>query len=152
MKHLNPCFLTTLGKIQDNFGEIWRIQMQMYPQTAIEPKYGEFYLKNKVSAHGLVLLVQLSWRVAPPYKMKVSGVTSCTSVLAGNTGRIRQTQNIRLRATTVHWRLWALFHHHTLSLTVWKWHRWHRDITDCQSLSASIRHCQLLSPTVSDCQ
>ena len=51
------------GKIQllrDNFGESWRIQIQMYPQTSIEPKYGEFYLKNKVNAHGLVLLVQLS--------------------------------------------------------------------------------------------
>ena len=51
------------GQIQvlrDNFGEIWRIQIQIYPQTSIEPKYGEFYLKNKVSAHGLVLLVQLS--------------------------------------------------------------------------------------------
>ena len=42
------------------FGEIWRIQIQMYPQTYIEPKYGLFYLKNKVSAHGLVLLVQQS--------------------------------------------------------------------------------------------
>ena len=61
--NLDPCFLTTLGKIQvlrDNFGEIWRIQIQMYPQTSFEPIYGEFYLKNKVSAHGLVLLVQLS--------------------------------------------------------------------------------------------
>ena len=51
------------GKIQvlrDNFGEIWRVRIQMYPQTSIEPKYGEFYLKNEVSAHGLVLLVQLS--------------------------------------------------------------------------------------------
>ena len=51
------------GKIKvlrDNFGEIWRIQIQMYPQTSIEPKYFEFYLKNDVSAHGLVLLVQLS--------------------------------------------------------------------------------------------
>ena len=51
------------GKLQvlrDNFGEIWRIQIQIYPQTSIEPKYGEFYLNNKVSAHGLALLVQLS--------------------------------------------------------------------------------------------
>ena len=51
------------GKIQalrDNFWEIWHIQIQMYPQTSIEPKYGEFYLKNQVSVHGLVLLVQLS--------------------------------------------------------------------------------------------
>ena len=42
------------------FWEIWRIQMQIYCQTSIEPKYGAFYLKDKVSAHGLVLLVQLS--------------------------------------------------------------------------------------------
>ena len=46
--------------LRDHFGEIWRIQIQMYPQTSIEPKYGEFYFKNEVSAHGLVLLVQLS--------------------------------------------------------------------------------------------
>ena len=39
----------------------------MYPQTSIGPKYCAFYMKkNKVSAHGLGLLVQLSWRVAPP--------------------------------------------------------------------------------------
>ena len=31
-------------------------------------KNGAFYLKDEVSAHGLVLLVQLSWRVAHPYK------------------------------------------------------------------------------------
>ena len=46
--------------------KIQRIHIQIYPQTSIEPKYGEFYLKNEVSAHGLVLLVQLSLRVAPP--------------------------------------------------------------------------------------
>ena len=65
---------TYFGKIQvlrDNYGEIWRIWIQMYPQTSIEPKYGEFYLKNEVSAHGLNLLVQLSWRVAPPIKKKI---------------------------------------------------------------------------------
>ena len=45
------------GKIQvlrDKLGEVWRIQIQVYPQTSIEPKYGDFNLKNKVSAHGLV--------------------------------------------------------------------------------------------------
>ena len=51
---------TEIQVLGDNFGEIWRIQIQMYPQTSIEPKYGEFYLKNEVSVHGLVLLVQLS--------------------------------------------------------------------------------------------
>ena len=45
------------------FGEIWRIQIRMHPQTSIEPKYGAFHLKNEVGAHGLVLLVQLSGRV-----------------------------------------------------------------------------------------
>ena len=48
------------------FQKIQRIQIQIYSQTSIERNYGEFYLKNKVSAHGLVLLVQLSWRVASP--------------------------------------------------------------------------------------
>ena len=48
------------------FLKIRHIQVQIYPQTYIEPKYGAFVLKNKVIAHGLVLLVQLSWRVAPP--------------------------------------------------------------------------------------
>ena len=52
--------------LRGTFKAIWRIHTQMYPQTSIEPKYGEFYLKNKVSAHGLVLLVQLNQRVAPP--------------------------------------------------------------------------------------
>ena len=47
-------------ELRGTFGEIWHIQIQIYPQTSIEPKYGAFYLKNKVSAHGLVLLVQLS--------------------------------------------------------------------------------------------
>ena len=64
MRHLDPCFLTTLVKkkqvLRGTFGEIWRIQIQMYPQTPIEPKYGAFNLKNKVSAHGLGLVVQLS--------------------------------------------------------------------------------------------
>ena len=44
--------------IRETFGEIWRIQIQMYPQTSIEPRYGAYNLKNKVSANGLGLLVQ----------------------------------------------------------------------------------------------
>ena len=35
-------------------------KIKIYPQTSFEPKYGALYRKNKVSAHGLVLLVQLS--------------------------------------------------------------------------------------------
>ena len=48
------------------FGEIWRIQIQMYPKTDVELKYGASNLKNEVSAYKLGLVVQLSWRVAPP--------------------------------------------------------------------------------------
>ena len=46
--------------LTDTFGEIWRIQIQIYHETSIEPKYGAFYFKDEVSEHGLVLLVQLS--------------------------------------------------------------------------------------------
>jgi hypothetical protein len=46
--------------LRGNFGEIWRIQIQIYPQISIEPRYGAFSLTNKVNAHGLGLLVQLS--------------------------------------------------------------------------------------------
>ena len=55
-------FKTLIG----TFWTIWHIQIQIYPQTSIDPKDGALYLKNKVSTHGLVLLVQLSQRVAPP--------------------------------------------------------------------------------------
>ena len=40
--------------LRSAFGEIWRIQIQMYPQTLIKLKYGAFN-----SALGLWLLVQL---------------------------------------------------------------------------------------------
>ena len=46
--------------LRGTFGKIRRIQIQIYPQTSIEPGYGASYLTNKVSAHGLGLLVQLS--------------------------------------------------------------------------------------------
>ena len=58
------CFIlksTRLYKVlRGTFGEIRRIQIQIYHQTSIEPKDGAFYFKDKVSEHGLVLLVQLS--------------------------------------------------------------------------------------------
>ena len=38
----------------------------MYSKTYVQLKYGACYLKNKVSAHRLGLVVQLSLRVAPP--------------------------------------------------------------------------------------
>ena len=46
--------------LRGTFGAIWHMQTKMYPQNSFEPKYGAFYLKNKVRVHGLVLLVQLS--------------------------------------------------------------------------------------------
>ena len=41
------------------FWKIWFKQIQIYPQTSIEPNYGTFYTKNEVSTNGLVLLVRL---------------------------------------------------------------------------------------------
>ena len=46
--------------LRGTFGEIWRIQIQIYPKTYFELKYGACNLKNKVSAHRLGLVVQLS--------------------------------------------------------------------------------------------
>ena len=46
--------------------KIWRIQIQMYPKKYVEVKYGERYFKNKVIAHRLGSVFQLSWWVAPP--------------------------------------------------------------------------------------
>ena len=33
--------------LRGTFGEIWRIQIQMYPKTYVELKYGACYLKTK---------------------------------------------------------------------------------------------------------
>ena len=52
------------------FLKIRRIQTKIYPQSSIEPKYGTFYLNSKVRVYGLVLLVQLSQRVASPWYMQ----------------------------------------------------------------------------------
>ena len=58
------CFGLSSNRIEKvlrgTFWKIRHIQIQIYPQTYIEPKYGAFYLKNEVSAHGLVLVVKLS--------------------------------------------------------------------------------------------
>ena len=42
------------------FGEIWRIEIQVYPKTYVYLKYGACYLKSEVSVHRLGLVVQLS--------------------------------------------------------------------------------------------
>ena len=52
--------------LRGTFGEIWSIQIQIYLKTYVELKYCACYLKKEVSAHRLGLVVQLSWRVAPP--------------------------------------------------------------------------------------
>ena len=46
--------------LKDTFREIWRIQIQFYPKSYVELKYGACILKNEVSAHRLGLVVQLS--------------------------------------------------------------------------------------------
>ena len=46
--------------LRDTLWKIWRIQIQIYPETSFELKYGAFSLKNKIRAHGLGLVVQLS--------------------------------------------------------------------------------------------
>ena len=66
LKHLKPCFLSTLILIQylEVLFEFLAHTKKMYLKTSIEPKYGAFNLNNKVTMHGLVLLVQLSLKVA----------------------------------------------------------------------------------------
>ena len=73
VKHLDPCFLPTFVKtryLEEHLEKVWRIQVQMYPKAYVELKYGACYMKNKVSAHRLGLVVKLSWRVAPPWHFK----------------------------------------------------------------------------------
>ena len=48
--------------------KMWHIQIYIYTQTSIGPKYGAFYLKNEVSDPLQSLLVLLSWLVTPPSK------------------------------------------------------------------------------------
>ena len=46
--------------LRGTFGEIWRIQIQIYLKTYVELKYGACYLKKKVSAHQLGTKVENS--------------------------------------------------------------------------------------------
>ena len=73
------------------FGKIQRIQIQVYHQTSFDPKYGAFYLNNEVSVHGLVLLDQLSWRVASSY---LSWLQLRLSTGLKNTERIRALEDM----------------------------------------------------------
>ena len=63
MKHLQAMlsnYFCTKQLLKGTFWKIRLIQIQIYPQTSIEPKYGAFYLNKEVRVHGLVLLVKLS--------------------------------------------------------------------------------------------
>ena len=42
--------------LRGTFREVWRIQIQIYPQNSFEPTYGALTLENEVSAHGLGLV------------------------------------------------------------------------------------------------
>ena len=46
--------------LRGTFGQIWPIQIKIYPKTYVKLKYGACYLKNKVIAHRSGLVVQLS--------------------------------------------------------------------------------------------
>ena len=50
VKHLDPCFLTAFVKnqvLRGTFGNIWHIQIQMYPKTDVEFKCCACNLKRK---------------------------------------------------------------------------------------------------------
>ena len=74
-------YFCTKQVFRGTFGEIWRIQIQIYPNKYVELKNGAFYLNKEVSAHRLGLVVQLSWRVAPPYNSKTFFFESVGSYL-----------------------------------------------------------------------
>ena len=69
-------YLCTKQVPRGTFWKIQSIQMQIYFQNLIKPKYDAYYLTNKVRVHGLVLLFQLSLRVAFSF-----GYTFWTSLL-----------------------------------------------------------------------
>ena len=52
LKSMLSNYFCTTQVIKGTFWEIWHIQIQISPQTSIEPKYCAFYLKN--------LLIQLT--------------------------------------------------------------------------------------------
>ena len=52
-------YFSTRKVLTGTFRKIRKIQIQIYPQTPIELKFGALYLKNRVTVHELVLLVQL---------------------------------------------------------------------------------------------
>ena len=64
-------YFCTKQALEGTFWKIRLIQIQIKPQTPIEPNYAVFYLKSQVRVHKLVLLVQLSLRVASPNNIHI---------------------------------------------------------------------------------
>ena len=60
LKLMHSNYFCTTEFIRGTFWQMWCIQIQIYTQNSIEPKYGAFDLKNKVSVPLQSLLVQLS--------------------------------------------------------------------------------------------
>ena len=73
--------------LRGTFGEICRIQIQIYPKIYVELKNGAVNLKNEVSVHRLGIVVQLSWRVAPPREVAIS------SFISGIEGKFEEETN-----------------------------------------------------------
>ena len=79
----------------------------MYPQTSFEPKYCAFNLKGKVSAHGLGLVVQLSWKVAPlilycPGAVDLLAIVVCfTWLMTRNLYKARTGSKAKHRQTSI---------------------------------------------------
>ena len=59
LKPMLSNYFCTIQILRGPYLEIWRTQIQIYTQNSIQPKYGAFYLKYKVSVLLQSLLVQL---------------------------------------------------------------------------------------------
>ena len=69
VKHLDLCFLATFIKsrcLEVLLEKSGAYKSKFTQKIYVDLKYGACNLKNEVSAHRLGLVVQLSWRVAPP--------------------------------------------------------------------------------------
>ena len=73
-RSLLPNYFDQSKYLEVLLGKSGAYKSKFYPKPYVELKYGACILKNKVSAHSLGLLVQLTIRVAPPYGHGVSKV------------------------------------------------------------------------------
>ena len=102
--------------LRSTFWKIRRIQLQKYPQTHSEPKYGAYYMNNKVRVHGLVLLVQLNWRAASPFQKKCHGFPKPSLLSHRNQQVTSPSLEVRwssLKFSTTKWTLQATLSGHT---------------------------------------